>query len=139
MEMRKILRLIIPIAFCFIIAPTNFVSAESESELHEGNHHQGYFAELFLGNTYEHGENGFSFGLLYEYRRNKLFGVGGFWEYAAGDFDKWSVGLPLFIHPYKGFRFFVAPGFEHKDSENEFLFRTGGSYEFEVGRWARVM
>ncbi len=134
--MRKILGLIIPIAFCLIIAPTNLVSAESEHEHHEGNYHQGHFGELFLGNTHEDGEDGFSFGLIYEYRWNELFGVGGFWEYAAGDFDKWSVGLPLFIHPYKGFRFVVAPGLDHKDSENEFLFRTGIAYEFEFGSWA---
>ena len=46
------------------------------------------------------------------------------------------MGLPLFIHLDKDFRFLVAPWLEHKDSENEFLFRTGLAYEFEFGSWA---
>jgi hypothetical protein len=31
--------------------------------------------------------------------------MGGFYEYLSGDFDKWSIGIPLFLHPYKGWRF----------------------------------
>jgi hypothetical protein len=133
-NMREILRLMIPIAFFLIIVPANIVSAESEPEHHEEDH--GNSVELFLGNTHEDGEDGFSFGLSYEYRLNELFGIGGFLEHADGDFDKWIVGLPLYIHPYRGFRFLVAPGLEREDSENEFLFRTGVSYEFEFGSWA---
>jgi len=99
--------------------------------------------EIFLGNTYEdpeHGdENGFTVGLVYERRFSELLGIGGFYEYAAGDFDKWSVGVPLFIHPYEGWRFALAPGLEHRHGEDEFLFRTGVAYEFELSeRWVMV-
>jgi len=40
------------------------------------------------------------------------------------------------IHPYKGFRFTLAPGLEHREGEDEFLFRAGVGYEFEIGRWS---
>jgi hypothetical protein len=56
--------------------------------------------------------------------------VGAFYEYVSGDFDKWSIGIPLFLHPYKGWRFQAAPGLEHRDSDDEFLFRLGVAYEF---------
>ncbi|UCE49593.1 MAG: hypothetical protein JSW47_05500 [Phycisphaerales bacterium] len=55
--------------------------------------------EVFLGNSYEDAEhrdeNGFTVGLTYERRLSELLGFGGFYEYAAGDFDKWSIGVPL--------------------------------------------
>jgi hypothetical protein len=44
--------------------------------------------------------------------------------------------VPLFIHPYKGFRFALAPGLEHRHGDDEFLFRTGVGYEFILSeRW----
>ena len=107
-----------------------------------GHHHQ-HVIEFFVGNTYEdahHGsENGFTVGVTYERRLSKLLGVGGAYEYAAGDFDKWSIGIPLFIHPYKGLRFQLAPGLEHKKSEDEFLLRIGAAYEFMLSeRWMLI-
>jgi len=95
--------------------------------------------ELFLGNTHEDGEDGFSVGLSYEYRLNQLFGIGGIVEYASGVFREWVLAVPLFLHPYKGWRFLVAPGVDipDNDGDNEFLFRVGAAYEFEIGeKWA---
>ena len=84
-------------------------------------------------------ENGFTIGLTYERRFSELLGIGGFYEYAAGDFDKWSIGVPLFIHPHEGWRFVLAPGLEHRHGDDEFLFRTGVAYEFELSeRWVMV-
>ena len=115
----------------------NLFSTESAGVAdHESGHYHVNMIELFLGNTYEdsdHGsENGFTFGLTYERRLSELIGVGGFFEYSEGDFEMWSVGVPLFIHPYAGWRFTLAPGLEHRDGDDEFLFRTGVAYEFEL-------
>ena len=75
----------------------------------------------------------------YERRLSSLLGVGGAYEYAAGDFDKWSIGVPLFIHPYKGLRFQLAPGLEHKKGEDKFLFRIGAAYEITLSdRWMLI-
>jgi len=112
---------------------------------HKEAHHsyRGNMIELFLGSTYEDGkhgaEHGFSVGVAYERRLSEFLGLGGFYEYAAGDFDKWSIGVPLFIHPHEGWRFALAPGLEHRRGDDEFLFRTGVAYEFELSeRWVVI-
>lgn len=65
---------------------------------------------------YNHSEGGFGGGLDYEYRINQWLGIGGFAEYAGGDFEHVLIGLPLSIHPYKGWRLVVAPATEiHKE------------------------
>ena len=117
-----------------------FADGQSHTAKDTSAHYHTNLVELFLGGTYEDGdhgsEDGFSVGIVYERRLNNLWGTGGFYEYVAGDFDKWSVGIPLFIHPYKEFRFTLAPGLEHRDSGDEFLFRLGVGYEFELSkRW----
>jgi len=119
--------------------------ADVGQEEHEGAHHSYHrnMIEFFLGTTYEDGahgvEHGFSAGVAYERRLSELLGFGGFYEYAAGDFDKWSIGVPLFIHPHEGWRFVLAPGLEHREGDDEFLFRTGVAYEFELSeRWVMV-
>jgi len=110
--------------------------SQAESEDGHSEHHYSNTVELFTGMTYEDGdhgsESGFSSGVIYERHLNNLFGVGIFAEYTAGDFEKWSFGVPVFIKPYMGFRFVLAPGIDHKDSEDEFLFRAGVGYEFEL-------
>jgi len=126
------------------VTASQLFAAEHTHATHENSaHHHLNMLEVFLGNTYEdskHGdENGFTVGLVYERRFSELLGIGGFYEYAAGDFDKWSIGIPLFIHPHEGWRFALAPGLEHRHSEDEFLFRTGVAYEFELSeQWVMI-
>ena len=90
--------------------------------------------ELFLGNSHEDHKDGFAAGLVYEYRLNQMFGTGGIVEYVGGDFEEWAVGVPIFIHPYKGLRFVFSPGLLFEEHETLFLFRTGLAYEFEIDR-----
>lgn len=98
-----------------------------------------HLLQLFLGGTYakEEDENSLTVGATYEYRLVDLVGIGAFGEYAGGDLDAWSFGAPFFVHPYRELRIVLAPGFEHKEGENEFLFRVGIGYDFPVtGRWS---
>jgi hypothetical protein len=127
-------KIILSVAVFLVTMPLEIPASGNEHGDHEEFH--PHRLELSLGNTHEHGEDGFTVGLKYEYRLQELFGIGAFWEYAAGHFDKWNAALPIFIHPYRGLRFVLAPGLEHRDDENEFLFRTGVAYEFEIGRWS---
>ena len=71
-------------------------------------------------------------GAQYEYRLNRLFGIGGTVEYVAGDFSKWAITLPIFFHPYAGWEFRVAPGVEIEDDETFLSGNVGVSYEFEL-------
>ncbi len=77
-------------------------------------------------------ENVGAVGASYEYRFNKLFGLGGFVEYSGGSVDAWSFGVPLYIRPIEEVRLEVAPGFEREEGKTDFLFRVGGAYEFEI-------
>ena len=60
----------------------------------------------------------------------KLFGFGGFGEYLGGDFDTWSIGTPVYFHPYAGWIIRGAPAVEFEDSERKFAFQFGAGYEF---------
>jgi hypothetical protein len=105
--------------------------AEDQHSVHEEfhRHHMG----LLLGNTQEGHENGFTIGADYEYRLTKLVGLGGVAEYIGGDFDSFVLSGLFFIHPYRGLRFVLGPGFENRDSDNKFFLRAGVGYRFHVG------
>lgn len=90
--------------------------------------------ELFLGGTYA-GDDGTSFstGLAYERRLKEKLGIGGLVEYTDG--REWVLAVPVYFHPAEPWKFFLAPGLEREDGENEFMVRLGSSYEFEMGSW----
>ena len=142
--MKSVCKITIVGALYFAITAHHLLAAEHNQATHpDAGHHHQHVIEFFVGNTYEdahHGsENGFTVGLTYERRLSSVWGVGGAYEYAAGDFDKWSIGVPLFIHPYKGWRFQFAPGLEHKKGEDEFLFRIAAAYEITLSdRWMLI-
>jgi hypothetical protein len=77
------------------------VGHEEGQKAHHSYHRN--IAEFFLGTTYEDGEHGaehgFTAGVTYERRFTDLFGTGAFVEYAGGDLDAWTAGVPLFVHP----------------------------------------
>ena len=51
--------------------------------------------------------------------------------------DSWVLCVPFFLHPYAGWAAWLAPGVEIEEEENNFLFRVGLGYEFEVSpRWS---
>jgi hypothetical protein len=128
------------VAFCLLLMTLiagPALSEESVDTHHEEGHENINDVALFLGNTHHGDENGFSVGLDYEQRLNRILGAGGLLEYSVGDFHSWVVAASLFIHPYKGFRLILAPGFETKDNRSNFLFRTGVAYQFEIGdKWS---
>ena len=74
-------------------------------------------------------------GLEYEYTLSHLFGTGALIEYAGGDHDSTVASAALYLHPLGNWVLLLAPGVEHEDGENEFLLRTGISYEFEFEPW----
>jgi hypothetical protein len=92
--------------------------------------------EVFLGGTHSEDSLDFAAGLSYEYRLSRLFGLGAFLEYANKEHDAWVFAVPVYFHPYKGFRFLLAPGAEREVNKNRFLFRAGVAYEIEIRRWS---
>lgn len=72
-------------------------------------------------------------GLDYSYRVSKLVGVGAYFDYAYGRFHELLVGPSLFIFPWEGLFFEVAPSLA-VSSKNELFFvaRVAVGYEFEL-------
>jgi hypothetical protein len=122
------------VSFLSLHAAVAEETAEHAGARHYHRHHVG----LFLGNTQDGGEHGFTGSLDYEYRLHELFGIGVLAEYAAGDFENWVFGVPLILHPYKGWTLKLVPGVEYEEETDtsEFLVRTGIAYVFEISdRW----
>ncbi|MBW1790359.1 MAG: hypothetical protein JRK53_27755 [Deltaproteobacteria bacterium] len=137
--MKKGALLFLLVAVFLVMMSVKIRAEEAERDRITETPEHRHGVELFLGNTHEDGENGFSIGFTYEYRLNELFGIGGLIEYAGKDFREWVLAAPFFLHPYEGWRFLVAPGIdiEDEDGDNNFLLRAGAAYEFEITeRWS---
>jgi hypothetical protein len=120
--------------------PCTVWALEEEEDGHglsEEHHGEGgsHHLSLFLGSTYKHEESSFTVGGDYEYRANKLFGVGALLDYAGGPARDTIFGVPVFAHVTEQFKGLVAPGIEIHDGETEFLLRFGAMYDFEVGEY----
>ncbi len=136
-KLKMPLRAALCVVFCLLsmvlVAGPAFAE-EAANGHHEKEHENANDIGVFLGGANHKAENGFAVGLDYEHRLNSILGAGALVEYTAGDFDSWVVAASLYIHPYKGFRVVLAPGFENREKETNFLFRTGLAYQFEIGK-----
>jgi len=130
-------------AVVMLFLVVSIASAVLAEESHESGDHafHRHHAALIVGAIFdEHGENGTSagIGVDYEYRFNQWLGLGGFAEYAGGDFDHVLLGVPLFIHPYENWRLAVAAATEiykdeeHDERKREWVVRTGVGYAFHI-------
>ena len=90
---------------------------------------------LFTGGTHlpTADETGFTIGLDYEYRLNRLIGIGAVAERAFGQIDSTTLLAVVDIHVWRGFAFQLGPGIELTGNETFALGRIGGLYEFEFG------
>lgn len=122
---------------CLLISLPVDAAAESETEAESSEVEYRSKIGIFGGNTQDGHDHGASVGVEYMYRMGNLLSIGGFAEYAGGDFDLWLLGLPLFIHPHAGWFFRLAPCVEFGHGETLFVFRTSVGYDFEITpRWA---
>ena len=116
--MRATMVILVSLIAVSLAMPPLAAEAESEKEghAHTSRHHVG----LFLGNTHTDHDDGFTFGLDYEYRLTEQFGLAGVLDYAT-DVESTVVGAGVFIHR-----------FENHDGHNEYLFRTGLYYDISL-------
>jgi hypothetical protein len=137
-KMRSVRSLAFLFASLLLLVPLESLAEESEHAEHTEAHYHRHHIGLFLGNTHEEGEDEFTVGLDYEYRFTQYFGIGVLLEYVGED-EREGIGLvPLFIHPYKGFRFMVGPGVKPKAEETKFVWRLGIGYRFPIRNWTGV-
>ena len=138
------------LAVCMLSLSSVAVAQEpAEAEHEEAEIAPPYnVAAVFLGNTNEESENGFSLGLEYERRVSDLVGVGALVERAGGDIKSTIAMATLYVHPVGEFYVIVGLGAEFKDAREEhgeeeqatsgIMGRIGIGYELELGRLVLV-
>lgn len=90
---------------------------------------------VFAGGTDITGESetAFTLGIDYEYRVNRLLGLGFIAERAFGDIDSTTLFAVTDIHLWRGLVTQLGVGAEISHGETYFAARIGALYEFEVG------
>lgn len=96
--------------------------------------------EFFVGSTYadHHGarEHALTVGASYRYAFSDVVSVGVLAEYATKSLDAWVLGVPVVFNIGEGWQVTTMPGIEIEGGQEEFLFRLGFGYEFEMeGRY----
>ena len=125
------------VAVFLLTMPSQVLAAEEKQEEYKESHYHRNHVGLFLGSTHEEGEDEFTIGLDYEYRFSQYVGIGVLLEYVGED-DREGVGMvPLFLHPYRGFRWVAAAGLKPKAEETKFIWRLGIGYRFPIGDWMK--
>ncbi len=127
--------LVLSVAVFVLTMPLQVMGAEEEHDEDKWSHYHRNHLGLMLGNTHEQGEDEFTIGLDYEYRFSQYVGIGVLLEYVGEDAREGVGMVPLFIHPYKGFRFLAAAGVKPKADETKFIWRLGIGYRFPIGNW----
>jgi hypothetical protein len=159
-------KLIIISIIAMILSLPQINAQEDEYNYNESSsfHHMHHIG-LFLGGTssLDYGTAHFTAGLDYEFKfgTKPVFGLGLLGEGIFSTLNEYIVGLPVFIHPWKGLKFWVAPCIEipektkspiieyppdkvrhneilttnNEESEgNHFLLRIGTGYDIHIGK-----
>ena len=92
---------------------------------------------IFLGAISSKDNNAFSIGLDYQYRINKIIGVGALAEYATGNFGSLLLGPSLNLHVWH-FEFTIAPTVEFSGNDVAWPLRLGVAYEFELPKGVSI-
>lgn len=86
---------------------------------------------LFIGGTSSKSSTVLSVGIDYQYRINKLIGVGALFDYAMGDKQSILLG-PGFILHAKNLGFIIAPCIEFSGGDIVYPFRFGVEYDIKM-------
>jgi hypothetical protein len=117
------------------------LSGAAHAEEEPGEERSPHHLSVIVAGTADDDVEAFALGLDYEYRVNELIGVGGVVEYAFEDLDVWTLLAVADIHVWRGFAIQTGPGVEFVDGdgeekdEEEFVYRVGALYEFEIDRY----
>jgi len=114
-----------------------FAADGHQSEGHVGHdekHHLGFFVGVL-----DTGKTDSIIGIEYEYRINKIFGVGVLYENAKDAHNGDGINsriAALYYHPYGGWRIGLGAGKEKVGGSHPFtesLYRLGIAYAFHIG------
>ncbi len=123
-----------------VLADESAASGHGDT-LAEDHHEKDHHAALFVGGTtnFDHSSTDFTLGGEYEFRLpllHRLLGIGIFGEAVFAEHKEVLCGVPVFVHPVAGLKFFAAPGALIVESEAHFLVRVGTGYDFHIGAFS---
>lgn len=113
-------------------------AADDRDDPHEKSkttHHSNSHLALFFGTASVSGHTNFSLGSDFEYRLPFLaekVGVGAVADAVFSEHTHFMAAGGVFIHPVKNVKLVAAPGAAFEDGHNNFVFRTGISYDWHV-------
>ena len=95
-------------------------------------------AGLLMAATLLEGDAGATFGLSFEHRLGRWYGLGAFADYLTTSDRNVAVGVSFHLHPTRAVKILVAPGVDFRRVGTDLvLLRMGVGYEIPLGsRWA---
>lgn len=88
--------------------------------------------------TIVEGDVGATFGLSYEHRLGRWYGLGAFADYLTTSSRNVAIGASFYLHPTRTIKVLVAPGVDFRRTGPDLvLLRMGVGYDFNLdSRWA---
>jgi hypothetical protein len=115
-------------SWMFIVLFLSFSGFSQEKDAESDD--KGSELSVFAGGISSTEATAFAIGLDYQYRFNKVVGIGALVDYSTGDFNSVLTGVALFLHA-GDVEFTLAPGVEFSE-DVDLAFRFGIAYEFEL-------
>lgn len=124
-----------------------FAIDSASADVHDDAHSELWrshpqHASIVVAGTFEDGEHGSedaaTLGFDYEYRLNRIVGLGLVAEHAFSPIDVTTLFVVADLHVWRGLAIQTGPGvalFDDSDAEDEFVYRIGALYEFEYGKF----
>ena len=94
-------------------------------------------AGVLAGATLLEDDFGATFGLSYERRLGRWYGLGAFADYLTSSSRNVATGVSFYLHPTRAIKVVVAPGVDFRRVGPDLvLLRMGVGYDFAIGpRW----
>ena len=128
---RRRVQLIWTLVMALLLAVTLTDGVAAQEAQTERRHH----LSAVIGGTHipHEDETAFTLGIDYEYRLNKVLGLGFVAEHAFGPINSTTLLAVADIHVMGGLAIQTGPGVEFVNDESFFVTRLGALYELEVG------
>lgn len=107
-------------------------SAEEAEPISNADYRSERKIEFGIGYAIKDDEYGPVLAASYNFPVTRSVSVGVLGEYAFGDINEWTFGLPVKFKIGEGWKLTTMPGVERAHGESKFLFRVGVGYEFEM-------
>lgn len=115
-----------------IVIPINTFGQDNEDVKKEESKNEISF---FVGASTNSETTAFSFGIDYQFRINKVVGVGAIVDVATEDYGSIMLGPAVYLHASK-FEFVVSPTIEFSDDDSTGVLRLGVAYEIELSKFS---